>query len=70
MLVKMGLVGLHDHSGLVNFSICLTKAKGQAIFFKYIHPTLQDDQQMVMWLLVSVLEGVAVYFKSYQYTHQ
>lgn len=34
MLVKMGLVGLHDHSGLVNFSISLTKAKGQAIFFK------------------------------------
>ena len=31
MLVKIGLVGLHDHSSLVNFSISLTKAKGQAI---------------------------------------
>ena len=59
MFVKMGLVGLHDHSGLVNFSISLTKAKGRAIFFCYIHPTLQDDQQLVTHLLVSVLERVS-----------
>ena len=56
MFVKMGLVGLHDHSGLVNFSISLTKAN---ITKAYIHPTLQDDQQLVMRLLVSVLERVS-----------